>query len=254
MRTHIRTLLAVILLAGCPSGDDDDTSNDDDVTANDDDIANDDDATGEEVWGEVFLGAPDDFTKPSTAPAGTQVSELGANNVTETNAQGRFSITPAGESSFELFAEFEPETYVSALVAMTWEQWAAASFVELELEERSHNAYHYAYEYGGQPYSPGHGTLVVEFGGPDGDDPTPVGVGVSINLDHGGSYAILGVGQGIEASVLPDNAEPEIDFARVEPGVAEISLTLPVGLSQCIGPDSVTVRADTITFVAYYCQ
>ena len=85
MRTHIRTLLAVILLAGCPSGDDDDTSNDDDVTANDDDIANDDDATGEEVWGEVFLGAPDDFTKPSTAPAGTQVSELGTNNVTETN-------------------------------------------------------------------------------------------------------------------------------------------------------------------------
>ena len=46
MRREIAWSLVIVLLAGCPGGDDDDvTTNDDDVTANDDDATGDDDDT-----------------------------------------------------------------------------------------------------------------------------------------------------------------------------------------------------------------
>lgn len=240
--TRLACLLA-LLLAGC-------------VTANDDDSAVDDVTPAEpgdtEVLGYLFLGAIDDIEEPSPAPPGISVQEVGTGLAADTDAEGLFRIFPAGEDSFELEASYDVESYLPTVVGVTWEQWDLDPFVELELEERSHNNYHYVFEYD-QAYSLGHGTLLVGLGDPDGDEPLPVGTTVSINGDHGGSFALLDDGGSVATDTLPADADPELNFARVSPGVAQVTVTPPPGWT-CVGPSQITIRADTLSVVNYSCR
>ncbi len=234
-------LCALTFLFGCPSsspGDDDDDST----------------PQEEEVVGFLFLGAPDDEGGIEPVPAGVEVVQVGTDRAATTSAEGLFRITPVGIDGFELFSDHASDDFLPVIAAMTWDQWGQSDVLELEHEDRRHTLSHYANEFEGAVYSPALGTLLVDLSGPEGDGPAPYGAEVTLDVASGGGYAFFDEGQGQATSVLPDGAQPELNFPRVEPGSVRVTVTPPEGMDACAGPETVTVRADTLSIVPFFCQ
>ena len=242
-------LLAVLgALVACGPPDPPDPGDDDDASA-----ADDDDTSPTFLFeGTALHGTPDDSDE-GTPMAGIVVADVHGGAETVSGDGGAFALEVRNDELIELRGHTDDEDYIDGIVAMTRGWLDLGEPLDVATPHLGHEWYHHD-EYFDLEYLEEFGTVVCELLLPD--DALPVGATVSISLPNAGSWVVLDDDAGTVATDTfpPDSDVGEMQFAHVEPGTAEVTISPPDGTTACDGPATITVAADALTLAQYWCE
>lgn len=246
----ILLVFAVLVLLGCPSGD-----NNGSPFSVGDDPTDDDDGAPDNGWENL---PPEGSVQGVVINAGTAGVRIGA-TATELGSDPENSDNTDGDGAFLLYpGSFEPAQititgggYIEAMVALTEASYLGIG-ERLTIDTWMPDAgMEWAQQQIGQSWDPEFGAVFLVFDAPDG-----VGAGLSASLDPAagaGPFVWSAEDEPLEADEIPEGAgRPWIALMEVEAGPITIDVQRPEGL-ECRFPEQVTARANAMLWVPVWC-